>query len=350
MIQSGNIESVDPAETVITKMREQGISSLPRNYELVYRFLNSSNPKLILALAALGQRPSQVQLDAIGMRFLPHHYPESAAEQSLDSVYNEMLSMIRLFKQDQSRLRKYSYVLGETSTRMSRYDARDQDGIHDMRRILSSATCETLEKSESVIYQMVEQAKELTRLKSELEEYKRLCAIDPVTRLANRRAFDKRLSGIYDQKSEAASQALIIADIDHFKAFNDTYGHQVGDRVLSATAAVMKKTLGSETFISRTGGEEFAIILEGAGQEVALKTAERVREAIASTPLKDHNDGRDCGRVTISLGLCMATDASGPQDIYNKADAALYDAKKNGRNRVKMYSPKVKRLLSLLKQ
>lgn len=350
VIPSDNTESVDPAETVITKMREQGISSLPRNYELVYQFLNTSNPKLILEFAALGRRPSQIQLDAVGMRFLPHHYPESAAEQSLDSVYKEMLGMIRMFRQDQSRLRKYSNVLGETSARVSRKDARDKDGMHTLRRILWSATGDTLEKSEAVIYQMVEQAAELTRLKSELEEYKRLCAIDPVTRLANRRAFDKRLSAIYDQKSGTAAQAMIIADIDHFKTFNDTYGHQVGDRVLSATAAVMKKTLGSETFISRTGGEEFAIILDGTDLEEALKTAERVREAIASTPLKDHNDGLDCGRVTISLGLCMATDASSPQDLYHKADAALYDAKKSGRNQVKTYSPKVKRLLSLLKQ
>lgn len=350
MIQSENIESIDPAETVITRMRERGISSLPRNYELMYRFLNTSNAKLILEFAKLGRRPTQLELDAIGMKFLPHHHPESGVEQSLDSVYEEMRGMIRLFKQDQSRLRKYSNVLGETSARISKNDAVGRNVLDELSRILSSATGDTMEKSEAIIHQMVEQAKELTRLKFELEEYKHLSTIDPVTRLANRRAFDKRLSAIFDEQSKPATHALIVADIDHFKAFNDTYGHQVGDRVLSATAAVMTRTLGSEIFISRTGGEEFAIILDGTSLEEARATAESLRLAIEATQLKDHNEGRDCGRVTISQGLCISTDASSPQDLYHKADAALYDAKKSGRNQVKAYSPKVKRLLSLLKQ
>lgn len=349
VIPSEKTESVDPAEAVITEMRQYGISPLPRNYELMYRFLNRSNMRLVREFAALGQRPTQLELDAIGMKFLPHHHPASAAEQSIDSVHEEMLGMIHVFKQDQFKLRKYSNVLGETSARISTDGAVSQDGLDELGRILSSATGATMQKSQAIFLQLVEQAQELMRLKSELEEYKRLSAIDPVTRLSNRRAFDTRLSAIYGEQSKAATQALIVADIDHFKGFNDTYGHQVGDRVLNATAAVMTRSFGSEVFISRTGGEEFAIILDDTTVEDAWEAAESLRVAISSTPLKDQNDGRDCGRITISQGLCMATDASSPQDLYNKADAALYDAKKSGRNQVKTYSPKVKRLLSLLK-
>jgi diguanylate cyclase len=349
VIHSGNTESIDPAETVIAKMRQQGILPLPRNYELMYRFLNRSNAKLVHEFAALGPRPTQPELDAIGRKFLPHHHPASAAEQSLDSVHEEMLGMIRVFKQDQSKLRKYSNVLGETSARISAQGSVSRDGLDKLSGVVSSATGDTMRKSEAIFQQMVEQAEELLRLKSELEEYKRLSAIDPVTRLSNRRAFDMRLSAIYEDRSTTANHALIVADIDHFKDFNDTYGHQVGDRVLNAAAAMMTRSLGSDVFISRTGGEEFAIILDDTTMEEAWEIAESVRLAIASTPLKDHNDGRDCGRVTISLGLCMATDASSPQDLYNKADVALYDAKKNGRNRVKTYSSKAKRLLSLLR-
>lgn len=350
MVHSENTESIDPAETVITRMREQGIASLPRNYELVYRFLNTSNTSLIREFAALGRRPTQLQLDAIGMKFLPHHHPVSAVEHSLECVFDEMLKMIRMFKQDQSKLEKYSNLLGETSARVPTTGAVSLDFLDDLNKVLSSATGDTMKKSEAIIQQMVERARELARLKSELEEYKRLSSIDPVTRLSNRRAFDKRLAAIYDGPQTAATHALLVADIDHFKTFNDTYGHQVGDRVLSATAAMMTKTLGSETFLARTGGEEFAVILDDTSVEEARNTAERLRVVIESTPLKDHNGGLDLGHITISLGVCMAADASGAENLYNRADAMLYEAKKSGRNQVKTYTPKMKRMLALLRR
>ncbi|MDP2122647.1 MAG: GGDEF domain-containing protein [Hoeflea sp.] len=331
-------------------MREQGIASLPRNYELVYRFLNSSNPAFVREFAALGRRPTQLQLDAIGMKFLPHQHPVQAVEHSLECIFEEMRKIIRMFKQDRSRLEKYSNLLGESSARISTKGTLSLDVLDDLNRVLSSATADTMEKSKAIIQQIVERAKELARLKAELEEYKRLSGIDPVTRLSNRRAFDKRLAAIYEDLQAAVSQALLIADIDHFKKFNDTYGHQVGDRVLSATAAVMTKALGSETFLARTGGEEFAVILDNTSVEEARDTAERLRVAIESTPLKDQNDGLDRGRITVSLGVCMAADASGPENLYKRADAMLYEAKKSGRNQVKTYTPKMKRIMGLLKR
>ncbi|OCW56878.1 GGDEF domain-containing protein [Hoeflea olei] len=331
-------------------MREQGISSLPRNYELVYRFLNTSNPALIREFAALGPRPTQPQLDEVGLKFLPHLHQERAVDNTLESVFEEMRKMIRLFRQDRSMLEKYSDLLGQTSARMSRKGEISLDFLDDLNRVLSSATADTMEKSKAIIGQMVERASELDRLKSELEEYKRLSSTDPVTRLSNRRAFDTRLAAIYDSPETAARQALLIADIDHFKTFNDTWGHQVGDRVLSTTAAIITRTLGSETFVARIGGEEFAIVLETASVEQAQTTAERLRVTIGSTPFRDHNDGVDHGRLTISLGLCMAADASSPAHLYKRADAMLYEAKKSGRNQVRTYAPKMKRMLGLLKR
>lgn len=343
MVQSQNVENIDPAATVITKMREQGISSLPRNYELVYQFLNTSNATFIREFAALGRRPTQPQLDNIGRKFLPHHHGVSTVDLTRERVSDEMRGMIRLFKQDQSKLRRYSNLLGETSSRISKKGAPSFDALNGLFKILSSATGETIEKSEDIIHQMVERAKELAHLKSELEEYKRLATTDPITRLSNRRAFDERLSAIYDDKEGAMHCALLVADIDHFKIFNDTYGHQVGDRVLSVTAAMMKDAAGGDVFIARTGGEEFAVILDGTSLNAATDVAERIRLVIESTPLKNHNGGVDCGRITMTFGLCMAADASSAEEIYRNADMALYEAKNSGRNQLKVYTPKMKK-------
>jgi len=350
VVQSQNDESIDPASTVVTKMREEGISSLPRNYELVYQFLNTSDAALIREFAALGRRPTQLQLDEVGKKFLPHHHGLSAVDLNRERVSDEMQGMIRLFKQDQSKLQKYSNLLGETSSRISEKSAPSFDVLDGLFKILSSATGDTMEKSEAVIHQMVERAEELAQLKTELEEYKRLASTDAITRLSNRRAFDDRLSAIYDNKQGAIDHALLVADIDHFKTFNDTYGHQVGDRVLSVAAAMMKKSLGSEVFIARTGGEEFAVILDGTSLDAATEIAERIRLVIESTPLKNHNGGVDCGRITMSFGLCMAADASSAEELYKKADMVLYEAKKAGRNQLKIHTPKMQKMRAFFKR
>jgi len=350
VVQSQNLESIDPASTVITKMREEGISSLPRNYELVYQFLNTSNAALIREFGALGRRPSQSQLDDVGKKFLPHHHGASAVDLTRERISDEMQDMIRLFKQDQSKLQKYSNLLGETSSRISEKSAPSIDGLDGLFKILSSATGDTIEKSKAVIHQMVERTKELDQLKTELEEYKRLASTDAITRLSNRRAFDDRLSAIYDNNQGATDHALLVADIDHFKTFNDTYGHQVGDRVLSVTAAMMKKTLSSDVFIARTGGEEFAVILDDTSLDAAKEIGERIRLAIESTPLKNHNGGVDCGRITMTFGLCMAADASSAEELYRKADMVLYQAKNAGRNQLKTYTPKMKKVRAFFKR
>ena len=331
-------------------MREQGISSLPRNYELVYQFLNTSNAALIREFAALGQRPTQSQLDDVGKKFLPHHHGASAVELTSERISDEMQGMIRLFKQDQTKLEKYSNLLGETSSRISDKNEPSFEVLNGLFKILSSATGATIEKSETVLHQMVEGAKELALLKSELEEYKRLATTDSITRLSNRRAFDDRLSAIYDTKQGVTEHALLVADIDHFKTFNDTYGHQVGDRVLSVAAVMMKNALGSDVFIARTGGEEFAVILDDTSLDAARDVAERIRHVIESTPLKNHNGGVDCGHITMTFGLCMAADASSAEELYRKADMVLYEAKKAGRNQLKIYTPTMKKMRALFKR
>jgi diguanylate cyclase (GGDEF)-like protein len=128
-----------------------------------------------------------------------------------------------------------------------------------------------MEKGKVVVEHMVERAREMEQVKLELDEYKRIANTDPLTRLANRRAFDEALSNLYDDKRAAMYHALIVADVDHFKKFNDAYGHPVGDRVLGIVAAVMKSTLRKDVFLARTGGEEFAVILQGTSLEITSR-------------------------------------------------------------------------------
>ncbi|AKI00170.1 diguanylate cyclase (GGDEF) domain-containing protein [Hoeflea sp. IMCC20628] len=337
-VAAKKIQNMDTATMVLATMRSRGISGLPRNYELVYEALNASNPRLTKMFEALGRTPGQGELDTLGKEHFPHHHRTGVVEGAHDKISGELEGMLRLLKQEQSSLESYSKLLGETYTRITTKSASSADILSSVIGILSNATGDTMEKGKVVVEHMVERAREMEQVKLELDEYKRIANTDTLTRLANRRAFDEVLSGIYDDKRDAMYFSLIVADIDYFKKFNDTYGHPVGDRVLGVVAAIMKSTLRKDVFIARTGGEEFAVVLRGTSLEVTMEIAERIRKAVESTPLKNQKTGVDYGPITLSLGMCMATEAKSAEDLYNKADLALYAAKNTGRNRVHLYN------------
>ncbi|HZG31190.1 MAG TPA: DUF1883 domain-containing protein [Ensifer sp.] len=175
----------------------------------------------------------------------------------------------------------------------------------------------------------------------ELHQYKRIANTDALTGLANRRAFDEKLASVFAAEN-VLSGALVISDVDHFKKFNDTYGHLVGDKVLTIVADILRKHGNEDVFVARAGGEEFAMIIEGQQPAEVLRIAESVRMALEETPFRDEAAGTDYGRITISMGICMKVDATDAKDIYSKADSALYASKKGGRNRSTLFTADLK--------
>ncbi|WP_420409735.1 GGDEF domain-containing protein [Hoeflea sp.] len=335
------VHTLDTATLVLATMRKRGISGLPRNYELVYEALNASNSVLTREFEALGRMPAQDELDLLCKKHFPHHRRQDVVDGAHEKISGELEGMLRLLKQEQTSLESYSKLLGETYNRISTKSATSAEILTGIINVMSNATGDTMEKGKVVVEHMVERAREMEQVKLELDEYKRIANTDTLTRLANRRAFDEMLSAIYNDRRKAMYYALIVADIDHFKKFNDVYGHPVGDRVLTIVAAVMKSALRRDVFLSRTGGEEFAIILEGTSQSVTTEIAERVRRAVERTPLKNQKTGLEYGPITLSLGICMASDADSAEELYNKADVALYSAKNAGRNCYQVYNPEL---------
>ncbi|MBC7283213.1 GGDEF domain-containing protein [Hoeflea sp.] len=338
---ANKVQTLDTATMVLATMRRRGISGLPRNYELVYEALNASNARLTRDFENLGRNPGQDDLDALGKLHFPHHHRSGMVEGAHDRISGELEGMLRLLKQEQSSLESYSKLLGETYNRISSKSASSADILSSVIGVLSNATGDTMEKGKIVVGHMVERAREMEQVRLELDEYKRIANTDPLTRLSNRRAFDEMLSNMYNNPREAMYYSLIMADIDHFKQFNDTYGHPVGDRVLGVVAAVMKSTVRKDVFVARTGGEEFAVVLKDTNLDVTMEIAERIRRAIEATPLKNQKTGVNYGPLTLSLGICMASDAASAEELYNKADVALYTAKNAGRNQIYVYDPDI---------
>ncbi|MBZ9897199.1 MULTISPECIES: GGDEF domain-containing protein [unclassified Mesorhizobium] len=330
--------STDIASTVLATMRQLGVLGLPRNYEIFYEALSGSNRELSLAVVSLSGRPTQDDIDQIGRAFFAQNHGSGIVEHAREVIANELEDIASLLRSERSHIEKYGRILNETSSGLGRNSLLSPDVLQKIVNAMAVATHSTIDHGRQVASTLSDKTAELESVKSKLEEYKRLADTDPLTQIWNRRAFDKEITRIYNSNKGILFNALILADIDRFKDINDRYGHPVGDKILQIIADIFQTSIRADMFVARTGGEEFALIVEGASEDATYEIAERIRALIEQSPFTSSQTGMNYGTVTVSMGICMASEAEGPEDLYSKADRALYRSKVSGRNRVTRHS------------
>jgi diguanylate cyclase (GGDEF)-like protein len=176
----------------------------------------------------------------------------------------------------------------------------------------------------------------ISALESSKADLESLAMRDPLTGIFNRRALFEAFEDLYsvNSSSEEMDFGCIMADIDHFKSFNDRFGHAVGDQVIQVVAQILSTTIRPTDIIGRYGGEEFCILLPGQGPEGVAKAAERLRLAIAARASQSVRTTGD-NRITMSFGVsCFSMGATSALELVDQADKALYAAKQAGRNQV----------------
>jgi len=163
--------------------------------------------------------------------------------------------------------------------------------------------------------------------------------VDTLTEIANRRGFDERFKTEWGRAiREQAHISYMMMDIDLFKKYNDTYGHQQGDVALARFAETAESTLNRSTdFIARWGGEEFVVLLQNTNIEGTAKVAEKIRKNIEDMVITTETGEETCITVSIGVTSIIPTTATSQCDFLNSADKALYKAKASGRNRVELY-------------
>jgi diguanylate cyclase len=325
-------QSGDIIGQIIFAVRSMGLAPIPRNYQLFYEAYLGSNPELTQELAALGTRTTQEELDAISARHLGTG-EVAVIEKAHDRLLSELDSVLKLLRQEQASLESYNRLLSETATRINSKTNFSSELIRNAITLLTEATGDTMAHGEKTVGNVTERSHEMDQVRKELDEYKRIANTDSLTRLSNRRAFDEKLAAIFDDQAALPVTALVLADIDNFKKINDSFGHPVGDKILATVASVIRSNVRKDVFVARTGGEEFAIVVQGNTPEEVMIICERVRRALETRTFRNSRSGVNYGPVTISLGYAMASTASDPGELYAKCDSALYHAKHSGRNR-----------------
>jgi diguanylate cyclase len=233
-------------------------------------------------------------------------YEMSQSSEKFDNTFNEQIDVIKAAEKMSDILSAKDVVLGQAKKIQSQTDAMREE-LEESKRTISK----------------------LTQL---LEQVESKAMIDPLTQVFNRGTYNMEIDQMIKEfKRYKNPAALIIIDIDHFKIFNDDYGHKVGDAVLALVASVIKGAVRNTDMVFRYGGEEFVVLLNKLDLKNSLRVAEKVRAQIESCHLTNKATVLN---VTVSIGLSCFKEGDIETSIFERADKALYQGKQNGRNRV----------------
>jgi diguanylate cyclase len=229
----------------------------------------------------------------------------------------------------------FGETLDQAHGSLATIEIPEASGVQAVMRRLSGATRDMVSQNRDLESELRKSTEEITTLQQRLEQARRDALTDGLTGIGNRRCFDLALAEHGARAATGhAELCLILIDIDHFKRFNDAYGHRIGDQVLKVVGMKLKEIAQPNDTPARYGGEEFALLTLNTRFEAAMERADSLRNALASNVLRNKQTGDNYGQVTVSMGVARFRPTDSLESFVQRADTALYQAKREGRNRV----------------
>jgi diguanylate cyclase len=305
------------------------------NYELWLHFV--TNPEGALAqeierMLANGDAITEDVSEKLAAAFLPKAKLNEQIRDAGDQLNRELLAVSHAIKHAQRSSEQYGQTLAGAGRSLS--EAIDAAALKRLVDTLNGATKRVQRENKSLEKRLEESTAEVGRLREHLEQVRRDATTDGLTNLANRKAFDEELSRCCAEAAERHEPlALAVIDIDHFKRFNDTWGHQTGDQVIRYVSSVIGRMAPPPRFAARYGGEEFAMIFPNERAAEVIQTLEEIRVEVSSRTLKRRSTNEDLGTITVSAGLADFKFDEKMESFIERADEALYASKRSGRNR-----------------
>ena len=324
------------ARSAFKEMVGAGIPPHPQHFTVWYEYFSGRNAELHRAIDEM--RQSGISVGEEHTRTLyERFFIEHASSAELDSwgarIEATASKIIEALSTAGSNTANYGAALQNFSGNLA-----GAESTADIRRLVQGILSATKEMDGQMrrLQSRVEGAtNEVTELREKLEITRREALTDALTGIANRKCFEERLEAaarLADETREPLS--LVLADIDHFKRLNDTYGHPVGDQVLKLVARTVFEGVRGRDTAARFGGEEFALILPNTPMDGAVVVAEGLRKAIAAKKLARKGSDKTLGSITLSFGATEYIPGEPVSDLVRRVDDLLYRAKRLGRNRV----------------
>jgi len=323
------------ANAAFDLLKRSGIPAYPQFYELLYTYATGVNPSLnnrINTLFRNGDSPSESVAEALYNEFL-----KSDVNDRMTAVSQRM----------HARIDAVHDAIDSAMTTANAYSGSLQSASGDLSRDISAAAMKALsvkllaetrqmqDTNRSLEQKLQASRDDIAALQRDLDDVRRESLLDPLTKIANRKSFDEGLAAAIAAASiNGDPLSLMLVDIDNFKNFNDSYGHQTGDQVLRLVAMTLKSNIKGKDLAARYGGEEFVAILPHTDIEGAVIVAENIRRAIQAKELLKRSTNEKLGRITASFGIAAFRSTDTAASLIERADRCLYAAKHAGRNRV----------------
>ena len=315
----------------LEKLDELNLASTPELYELWYRYFDGE-PEVVRAIDKLKDPSDEAACLAIHDRFLNGQAAAAEVSQVSGKVQNSISELVKMLKETTDTATGYGTSLEGASKKIEK--AKTLDDLGDVVSEIVTETKAMVQKNKDLETQLVTSSQQVTQLTEHLETVRKEATTDSLTEISNRKAFDARLQEcVKEAESKQEPLVLMMLDIDHFKKFNDTYGHPTGDQVLKLVARTLVGNIKGQDMAARYGGEEFSVILPGTTLESGMIVAEKLRASIEAREIVNRATGKNLGAITISIGVAQHKADEEVLTFIERADAALYEAKNAGRNR-----------------
>lgn len=331
-------EIITIQQTVIPQMTELGIPISPRNYTVWYEYVQGKDEELNAVIDVMVRRNDEFTEETMDMLYSQFCTDDLNGE-GLEELRKELLEQVAILQNTISEQSGESTTLNESLSNSAEM-MNNVDSVSEIKEIISKAVSETnkfVEKNIAVVHKFDDIKKEMEEMKKSLATLEDEIRRDELTGIANRKALDEELEKLYYKaKREKGTFSILVVDIDHFKKVNDTYGHLIGDEVLKYIALRLVEKIGTAGFVARFGGEEFTALLPDISQGDAAAIARLLCSYFSQTNLTRKTEPKKIGCVTISIGVAEIADGETTKQLLSRADAALYEAKSNGRNQFRV--------------
>jgi diguanylate cyclase len=325
------------AEIALGQMNALRQAATPRNYEVWYCYATGYNPSLNQKINELLKEKGGLDEDDLEAVYSAYLAPARLTDR-IDRVGNQVMGEIEqvmaMIEAAAGTANSYSESLAGVSEQLGAAKG-DRDGLRAIVEGLVQTARDMEQSNQKLEERLSASKKEITELQTNLEVVRYESMTDPLTQLFNRKHFDLTLAqAIEDAAKTSEPLSLMMSDVDHFKKFNDTYGHLTGDQVLRLVSMSIKQNIKGQDTATRYGGEEFAVILPNTVMRSAIVVGDHIRRAVMTKELMKRSTGEHLGRVTVSIGVATLRKGDTPQSLIERADACLYAAKRHGRNRI----------------
>ena len=326
--------SQDYAAKVMAKINSAGLPATPNIFTLLYTYFSGENPEIVRAIDIIEAQGFDLTAERCDELYRLHIDSEKNTEalekaqtivgQTLDSVdtifdsfKNSNLGMATSMDTINSYLTE-AVSPAEVKQLLVKVMAETNKMVRENRNLEKS-----LERSSA----------KMKELRNEIEAIREEAYTDSLTGIANRKRFDFEIVRLVAEALETKEPiSLGFIDIDHFKSFNDAFGHQVGDQVLRLVAKTFTEGLKGQDLVARYGGEEFVIVMPKTGNEGASKIINILRETVKNKEIRNRKTGEALTKITFSAGVATLTKKEEIQQWIDRADQALFEAKRKGRD------------------